>query len=74
MPSNHVELVSNPTGIYCKEPVVFYELTELMKHAREKVVIHTPYAVCNDYMYERLKEVTASVPVEFNDQFCGKRR
>lgn len=64
VPSNHVELVSNPTGIYCKEPVVFYELTELMKHAREKVVIHTPYAVCNDYMYERLKEVTASVPVD----------
>lgn len=64
VPSNHVELVHNPTHIYCKEPVVFYELTELMKHAKEKVTIHTPYAVCNDYMYERLREVSSLVDVE----------
>lgn len=62
--ANHVELVHNPTHIYCKEPVVFYELTELMKHAKEKVTIHTPYAVCNDYMYERLREVSGLVDVE----------
>lgn len=64
VPTNHVELVSNPTGIYGKEPVVFYELTELMKNAKKKVVIHTPYAVCNDYMYGRLKEVSGLVDVD----------
>lgn len=64
VPTNHVELVSNPTGIYSKEPVVFYELTELMKNAKKKVIIHTPYVVCNDYMYERLKEVSGLVDVD----------
>ena len=62
--TNHVELIHNPTHIYGKEPVVFYELTELMKNAKEKVIIHTPYAVCNDYMYERLREVSGAVDVE----------
>ena len=47
-----ITLVSNPTGIYGKEPVVFFTLTELMKHAREDVTIHTPYAVFNAYMYD----------------------
>lgn len=64
VPTNHVELICNPTHIYGKEPVVFYELTELMKNAKEKVTIHTPYAVCNDYMYERLKEASSIVDVE----------
>ena len=59
-----MELIHNPTHIYGKEPVVFYELTELMKNAKEKVIIHTPYAVCNDYMYGRLKEASATVNVE----------
>lgn len=62
--TGHVELMSNPTHIYGKEPVVFYELTELMKNAKKKVIIHTPYAVCNDYMYERLREVSSAVDVE----------
>lgn len=61
-PTNHVELVSNPTGLYCKEPNVFFELTELMKQARKRVLIHTPYAVCNDYMYDTLRDVCAAVP------------
>lgn len=64
VPTGHVELVHNPTHIYGKEPVVFYELTELMKNAKEKVTIHTPYAVCNNYMYERLREVSSVVNVE----------
>lgn len=61
-PIEGVELVTNPTGIYGKEPVVFYTLTELMKQAEERVDIHTPYIVCNDYMYDKLAEVAAVVP------------
>ena len=62
MPTNQIRLVSNPTGIYGKEPIVFYELAELMKQAREQVTIHTPYAVCNDYMYDTLREICDRVP------------
>ncbi|MCI8416447.1 MAG: phospholipase D family protein [Lachnospiraceae bacterium] len=57
-----ISLISNPTGIYGKEPRVFYELTERMKRAREQVIIHTPYAVCNDAMLEALSQVALEVP------------
>lgn len=57
-----IRLLSNPTTIYGKEPVVFYQLTELMKQAQERVIIHTPYAVCSDYMYRTLTEVGQAVP------------
>ena len=59
-----ITLVSNPTGIYGKEPVVFFTLTELMKHAREDVTIHTPYAVFNAYMYDTMTEVNRHIPVD----------
>ncbi len=55
-------LLSNPTHIYGKEPVLFYELTEMMASAKERVRIHTPYAALNGYMRDRLKEVTDRVP------------
>ena len=58
-----ITLLSNETHIYGKEPVVFYELTELMKQAKENVVVHTPYVVMNDYMKETLTEVCEKVPV-----------
>lgn len=61
-PTEGVHLISGPTTIYGKEPQVFYKLTELMKQAKDKVIIHTPYVVCNDYMYETLAQVNASVP------------
>lgn len=59
-----ITLVSNPTGIYGKEPTVFYTMTELMKNAGEAVAIHTPYAVFNDYMYETMYDVTRHIPVK----------
>ena len=55
-------LVTNPTGIYAKEPEVFYQLTQLMKAAGKETEIHTPYLVCNTYMEKRLKEVKEAVP------------
>lgn len=55
-------LVSNPTGIYGKEPMVFYQLTKLMEAAGKETSIHTPYLVCNTYMEKRLKEVNGAVP------------
>ena len=44
-------LVSNPIHTGPKEPVVWYQLGELMKNAKERVKIHTPYIICNDMMY-----------------------
>ncbi len=45
-----------------KEPVVWYQLGELMKNAKERVKIHTPYIICNDMMYNTWKEIAESVP------------
>ena len=57
-----VTLLYNPTGIYGKEPWVFYSLQRLMAQADSRVVIHSPYAVCNKKMYEGLKEIAEKVP------------
>lgn len=56
-PTNRITLISNPTGIYPKEPEVFYTLTQLMTNAREDVYIHTPYIVCNDMMYRSFVKI-----------------
>ncbi|MCD7819238.1 MAG: phospholipase D family protein [Lachnospiraceae bacterium] len=61
VPVSHIELVSNPTHIYSKEPVVFYTITELMMQAEKEVVFHTPYIICNDWMLERLEEICVEV-------------
>lgn len=46
-----ITLVSNPIHTGSKEPVVWYQLGELMKNAKNRVKIHTPYIICNDMMY-----------------------
>ena len=58
---NHIELLANPTHCQAKEPVVYYEMTELMKQAEEEVRFHTPYIICNDWMLQRLAEVCENV-------------
>lgn len=59
--AKRISIFTNPTGLYSKEPVVFYELSELMKNARKDVVIHTPYIICNNYMYDSLTQVCDNV-------------
>lgn len=63
VPTQGVWLISNPTTIYAKEPVVFAQLMALMARARDDVVIHSPYAVMNGYMRDALKAVTEKTPV-----------
>lgn len=58
-----VTILANEKHIYSKEPIVFYELTELMKRAKKKVIIHTPYVVLDNYMSKTLAGVCKSVPV-----------
>lgn len=77
--TENVTLLSGDTGIYGKEPEVLYQLGELMKQAKDNVVIHTPYAVCNSYMYGVLEEIEEAAPeavmmvnsIENGDNFCA---
>lgn len=62
VPTESVTLLSGDIGIYGKEPKVLYQLEQLMSQAKEAVRIHTPYAVCNSYMYDVLRKVKESVP------------
>jgi len=63
LPTRGVWLVSNPTNIDAKEPVVFETLCALMDTAREEITIHSPYCVLNDTMRARLAGIAGKVPV-----------
>lgn len=64
LPVNRITLLSNPTCLYSKEPQVFYALGELMSKAKERVVIHTPYIMCNDMMYRTFERIcSGNIPV-----------
>lgn len=54
---NKITLLSNPTHVYAKEPTLFYSLAELMKNAKKEVAVHTPYIICNDWMYDSFQKV-----------------
>lgn len=62
VPTKKTTLVTNPTTIYGKEPVVFETLKQLMVNAKSRVIIHTPYAVFSKEMYEGIKKVKKQVP------------
>lgn len=62
LPTEGIALVSNPIHTGAKEPTAWYELGELMKQASSRVKIHTPYIICNDYMYGTWKEISEKVP------------
>lgn len=62
LPTNKITLITNPTHIWTKQPYIWYTLIQLMKEANERVYVQTPYIVCNQDMYQDLKEVTESVP------------
>lgn len=60
---NHIQLISNPTALYSKEPTGFYNLTQIMSNAEEKVIIHTPYIICNEMMYNSFQKICHHVDV-----------
>ena len=62
VPTKKTTLVTNPTTIYGKEPIVFETLKQLMLQANQKVFIHTPYAVFSKEMYEGIAQVKEQVP------------
>ena len=60
LPASKLTLLSNPVHIYAKEPVCFYEMTELMADAGGEVSLHTPYIICNRWMLDRLAMISGS--------------
>ena len=52
---NQITLLSNPIEVGYKEPVLFYDMTELMMEAEGAVIFHTPYIMCSSYMMSRLQ-------------------
>lgn len=62
VPVKKATLVTNPTHIYGKESYVWETMKQLMLDADERVLIHTPYAVFSDEMYEGMREVKQKVP------------
>lgn len=62
VPTNKISLISNPINVTKKEPLVYYQLTQLMLQAKDRVILQTPYAVLNDTMYSDLKQINDKVP------------
>lgn len=62
VPIRKATLISNPIHIMAKEPRVWYQITYLMEHAKNRVTIQTPYAVLSDAMDQGLTAIASSVP------------
>lgn len=58
-----ITLLHNPIEVGAKEPWVFYGLTELMKQAEDEVLLHTPYIICDERMYQSLAEADENSPI-----------
>lgn len=62
LPTQHIELVSNPIQVDIKEPVVYETITYLMSQAKQEVKFHTPYIIANEYMLDRIQLICQKVP------------
>ena len=58
-PVESIALLSNPVNAGVKEPVVWHKLMSLIDSAEDSVKLHTPYIICNDMMYDTLKDAAA---------------
>lgn len=61
VPVNKITLIYNPTHILAKEPFVWYQIEELLKAAKERGIIHTPYAALSNDMYKGMAEIAGNV-------------
>ncbi len=79
IPTNKITLLSNPTDVKNKEPIIMYTLYKMMKDS-DSCFIQTPYLIMDDWMYKELKEnalgsdisiITNSVETGANYFGCG---
>lgn len=61
-PTKNIHLITNPITPYAKEPVAFYEITQLMQKAKQEVRFHTPYLIANKWMMQELGKIAKNVP------------
>lgn len=61
VPVRKIQLLYNDPGLTAKEPVLFYQLCQLMGRAQRQVTFFSPYAVCNDAMLQQLRQVAQQV-------------
>lgn len=50
LPTNKISFIHNPIERFCKEPWVWYEITQLMKSAKDSIFAQSPYVVPNSQM------------------------
>lgn len=62
VPAEKITLIYGSTAPEKKEPVVLETLAQLMETAQDRVLLHTPYAVCDTYMTDCLQRVADSCP------------
>ena len=60
VPTEGVRLMSNPIHIFSKEPVVWWELMQLLEGAEESAWLQTPYAVLDAQMVGGLHTLAAA--------------
>lgn len=63
LPTRGVWLVSNPTCVFAKRPVVFATLCAMMERAESKIILHSPYAVLSKAMVQRLATIAERTPM-----------
>ncbi len=61
--ADKITLVTNGTKAENKEPRVLFTIEKLAEKGKE-VVIQTPYAICNDAMYETLKKISENARLD----------
>lgn len=60
VPIDGAVLISNPTHILSKEPLVWWQMMTLLEGAEHRAYLQTPYAVLSGDMYEGLSQVAAA--------------
>jgi len=57
VPTANISFIHNPSHTQKKEPLLWYQLSELMRNANHKVIIQSPYTVLNRSMENTLRQV-----------------
>ena len=62
LPIKNIQLLTNPTTVYAKEPIVFYTISQLMQDGQKEISFHTPYIIANNWMMDELETICDKVP------------
>ena len=62
--ANGVTVLHGDCAAWNKEPVLLNTLTALMQGGRERIVVQTPYIICNRAMYDALEKTAGAAQVQ----------